>query len=370
MALCDGTRFAVFDLTRERWDDPEYDHPNADLPQHFNELFALLGAPCIAETIRRRQLGHLRRALEAQVDLRALDRTHTDVLEMIDAVRPIVLERREDHRRAGREHMAAESRSVLDAAGMWGHAQRLNRPHFIGHWGELERAVEFVRRQPPSHRIREFDDIERATIPRGAEQTRMWFPLRALRLGTAVLLSEEEGCGDYCREVARVAARQHAAGFADDPLLAASYRLQRLLGPLGWRLAARTKRSIDHDAAALAASLEAEEWLRLDGALGITSPDNFKRFAQLASARILRQVDPWTIDQVTERADEADALLDRLGTPDGFEELLSATDPWLPSWLTGDPLAELSITVLKRVRDRYSDGPIGVLADELLGDTT
>lgn len=97
----------------------------------------------------------------------------------------------------------------------------------------------------------------------------------------AALLIEDSGCGDYCRQVALDAAHSHATGFAEDPLLAEVYRLQKTLGPLGWRLAAASKSLLDEQAAQLEARLEVEEWLRLDGEIGITATDNYLRAARL-----------------------------------------------------------------------------------------
>jgi type I site-specific restriction endonuclease len=87
MVLCDGRRLAVFDVTRANWDTPIFDAPKATLPETFGELFATIGAPRVAEATRRRQLLHLREALEAQVDLDALEATVRDVQGIVDAAR-------------------------------------------------------------------------------------------------------------------------------------------------------------------------------------------------------------------------------------------------------------------------------------------
>jgi len=76
MVLCDGTRFAVFDVTTEKWDEPVFDRPKASIADSFDELFQLLGAPRVAEAVRKRQLRHLHEALEAQVDLAPLAWIH------------------------------------------------------------------------------------------------------------------------------------------------------------------------------------------------------------------------------------------------------------------------------------------------------
>jgi hypothetical protein len=72
MVLCDGQRIGVFDITHENWDTPELDIGHGEIAERFDDLFQVLGAPRIAEFVRRRQLRHLRLALEAQLDLDAL----------------------------------------------------------------------------------------------------------------------------------------------------------------------------------------------------------------------------------------------------------------------------------------------------------
>jgi hypothetical protein len=131
MMLCDGTRIAVFDVTQPEWDAPVYDYAKADLPAKFDELFAVLGAPRVAEAIRVQQLGHLKQALLAQVDLAALDATITDVAEIVKDARPIVIARREEIRREARERLDREGDVAVDKAGMWGHAAKLNGPYWF-----------------------------------------------------------------------------------------------------------------------------------------------------------------------------------------------------------------------------------------------
>ncbi len=193
----------------------------------------------------------------------------------------------------------------------------------------------------------------------------MWFPLRTLRMGAAALLAADEGCAEHCREIALEAARQHAQGFAAHPLLAAVYRLQRLLGPLGWRMAANSKAMLDKQAQELASSLEVEEWLRLDGQLGVTATDNYLRVARLLPIMIQAQIKDWSTSGLTAKADEIEMLLERLPTPSGFDHLQPAGDPWLNSWLTGDPLAKLSLTVIDGVPARASSGAVKELATRM-----
>lgn len=118
MVLCDGARLAVFDVTRVDWDTPLWDRPKADLADHFDELFSFLGAPRVAEKIRQLQMAHLRQALGAQIDLKALDETIAEVQSMVDEIRPRVRERREEIRREARERLDGAANAAVDAAGM------------------------------------------------------------------------------------------------------------------------------------------------------------------------------------------------------------------------------------------------------------
>lgn len=364
IVLCDGTRLGVFDVTVPEWTNPVFDHLKAELPARFDELFELIGAPRIAEAARRRQLGHLRTALEAQVDLAALDRTVQDVKQIADDVRPVVIARREDIRGEARRQAEERGRAAVEAAGMWGHAQHMNGPDFP-RWADIDRAVEIVRERPAIIRVREFDDIEKSTKPRGEEHTRMWFPLRVVRMGAAALLSIDEGCAEYCRAVALEAARQHATEFSGDPLLAAVYRLQRLLGPLGWRMAAVNKPKLDRQAEELAGSLEIEEWLRLDGQFGVTGNDSYLRAARLLPIMAMAQIKDWSVGGLTRAADDIEDALPKLPKPPGFERLQPATDPWLDSWLTGDPLAELSSIVIDELPNHADSNEVRALAAEM-----
>ncbi len=364
MVICDGARLGVFDLTVPEWTLPVFDHPKSELPRHFDDLANLIGAACIAETIRRRQLRHLKSALEAQIDLGALDRTIDDVKQMVADVRPQVTERRNEIRAEAHRDLSERGGAAVAAAGMWGHAQDINGPHFFN-WAPIDRAVEIVRDQPPRLRIREFDDIEKATTPKDEEATRMWFPLRTLRMAAAALLSEDEGCAEHCRAIALEAAQQHANGFADDPLLAATYRLQRLLGPLGYRMGALRMPTIKAEADALVKQLEPEEWLRLDGQFGMSADDGYSREARLMPIAFQAQISDWSVAGLTKTADEIEEALSKLPKPPGLDHLQPITDPWLDSWLTGDPLAKFSLTLIGILESKAETDGIRELIAEM-----
>ena len=364
IVLCDGTRIGIFDVTKVEWDEPVFDRLKEELPQHFGELFQLLGAPNVAESVRRRQLVHLRDALEAQVDLGALDRTGEDIAAMLSEVRPMVVQRRKEIREQVRIRAVQQGQKALDAAGMWGLAQHVNGPFFYRQ-SELDQAVGLVRDQSPDLRTQEFDLMMAATTPAGERHSRMWFPMRVLRMAAAITLSEDEGCGAHCREIARQAAHQHSTAFGDDPLLAEVYRLQRLLGPLGWRLAANAKNAIDAQAQVLVDTLDAEAWLKLDAQVGVSAQDLYVRTARLSPRMILAGVHPWNTETISATADGVQLLLESLLKPAGLAALQPAGDPWMNSWLTGDPVRSLSAWVLEDLAGRMVSGPIADLIAEL-----
>ncbi|MBB4661782.1 type I restriction enzyme HsdR N-terminal domain-containing protein [Conexibacter arvalis] len=365
IVLCDGTRLGMFDVTTPEWTTPVLDVQKSQLAERFDEVFSWLGAPRVAERGRQLHLGHLRNALEAQVDLEALNQTVAEVKSMVEEVRPAVVERRRQIRNEARERIHNAGRAATEKAGMWRQAQHLDGPAPVASWRNIEDTAEIVRRTAPIVRVREFDQIERATTPTGENETRMWFGLRAVRMGAAVLLSQTDGCAEHCIAEARRAAHHHATAFVDDRLLAASYRLQRALGQFGWRFAAIAKPQLDAQAAELVRALEVEEWLRRDGEIGITSADQYKRVALLSPRIIQAQIKPWTAEQVERVAVQTEERLDRLPRPNGLERLQPAGDPWLASWQR-DPLRDLSKAILQGI-PRHADDPLVLaLATELL----
>jgi len=364
IVLCDGTRIGIFDLAIPEWNVPVFDRPKAELPHHFDELFGWLGAPRVAERIRQLQMIHLRTALMAQVDLSALDRTIQEVTTMANEARPVVLKRREEIREQAREESQTRGQAAVDAAGIWGLTGHLNGPLFTT-MADIDRAVELVERQAPQNRVREFDQFERASTPRGQDHPRMWFWLRVVRMGCAIELVDDESCGEHCRAAAMQAAIDHANTFTEDPLSAAAYRLQRMLGPLGWRLSANMMPGIEASAKTLLESLEVEEWLRLDGQFGATAKDQYVRAALLSPRAIQARVEPWDVETLTAFAYSVEKLLDLLPKPADMEHLQPAGDPWQESWLTGDPLRDVTAATLHALGARENRPATVALAREL-----
>jgi hypothetical protein len=364
MVLCDGTRLGVFDVTVPDWDTPVFDRPKADLPDAFEELFDLLGAPRIAERVRRNQLSHLRTALMAQVALEPLDQTLQEVSAIVAEARPVVSQRREEIYNETRERIEKAGTSAIDAAGIWGWAAHLNGPLWST-LADIDHGVDLIKKRAPHVRGREFQDFERVCVKKEGEEPRMWFWLALARMGSAVLLCDDEGCGEMCREAAEAAAQNHATAFAEEPLQAASYELQRALGPLGWRVAANRKPAIDAAAQRIRENLEAEEWLRLDAEIGISGYASYKQQALFLPRALLLQVDPWDVETIQSSNKAVRAMLEVLPKPPGMEGLLPIGDPWQDSWLTGDPLYDATAATLEALAKREEGSAAGQLASEL-----
>jgi hypothetical protein len=147
----------------------------------------------------------------------------------------------------------------------------------------------------------------------------------------------------------------------------ATYRLQRALGRLGWRMAALNQSKFDDVAAKLADTLDAEEWLRRDGEIGLTAYDQYKRTARLLPTMIQASVSPWTLEVITGVAAEVEGQLEQMAKPAGFEDRQPIGDPWLESWKDGDPLRDLSTVLLKDLSGRTESERARTLAEELLG---
>lgn len=365
MMLCDGTRIGIFDVTTEDWPTPVVDILKADLPARFGELFDWIGAPRVAERVRRLQLRHLRTALETQLDLAALDTTLVEVQTIVDEVRPTVERRRREIRDGARAQALAKVQSLRDSAGMAAFAREVNEP-----WGprrlDVEVARDIVLGKAEPERIDAFEQLELATTPAGQTDSRMWFSVRALRLALAVALSDTAGCSTHCESSARVAARQHSTGFAEEPLLRAVYRLQKALGRLGWRVAAGTRPRLEVDAARLFSMMDAEEWLRLDGEYGVTAEETYLRMARFGPVHIQDRISPWTERHINDVAAAAEDLLQRMDKPADMEQFQPAGDSWYDSWEHGDPLRTLSIALLEYVRDAATGGRVQSLAGEIV----
>ena len=272
--LCDGQRLGVFDLTKDRWDVPEYDQPQQELPAHFDELQSILGAKRVAEWVRRRQLRHLETALRAQLDPAVLGQTVRDVQDMSQRVLPYVLEQQRDVARRARGKSVREMNEIDQRGGTWAVAGRVNGP-FPPFMADVDAVVNAVLRQSPQNRTRELDRFLLATRPWvGRDEpgpAKLWWPFRIIRLAAALRLAAEPDCGERATEiVSRGGSRS---------LLRASprVRLQLLLMLTSWslartfvrELAEMTAQQVENRAQEFRAEMDLEDWIAADAAIGL-----------------------------------------------------------------------------------------------------
>jgi hypothetical protein len=95
-----------------------------------------------------------------------------------------------------------------------------------------------------------------------------------------------------------------------------------------------------------------EEWLRLNGMIGVTSDDAYLWVARLAPRAVVANLNPWTVEAITEHAVAAEKLVRALPTPSGYDHLQPAPGPWLNSWIDRDPVRELTTLVPKHIASR------------------
>jgi hypothetical protein len=94
MALADGSRIRLFDVTLANWDEPVIDLSATDLESRFEELAEVLGPASIARAIRKRQLRYVEQALRAELDPHACVQLLQDVKSIIERARPAIADNR------------------------------------------------------------------------------------------------------------------------------------------------------------------------------------------------------------------------------------------------------------------------------------
>lgn len=292
MALANGERLCLFDVTQDEWDEPLMDVQQKELPSRFAELDAVLGAARVAEFVRRRQLRHLRTALLAQLDDDSLDQTLTDVSTIVDEVRPIVERNRSRVQFEAFEDAQREWDRVRREGDVWGLAFSANSPDVVV-GRDIDACTELVRERDPARRAAAFDEMLSAARVR--DTYRVTFSLRVLRLAVALRLVGYEGADATARAVAKQAARDAALGFPDDPIAAAAHRFERALPAF----LARIVLAHGTDAALAAASeakkhLDAERWLRENAVGGLGAEARLSRQVDLGFRQVWVAMEPWT----------------------------------------------------------------------------
>jgi hypothetical protein len=358
MVTVDAGGFRVFDPWDEHWDEPILTVALNEVAERIDDLRAVLGADRVADVIRRRHFDHLRKALSASLEFGVLSDAEQEFKDLIAQARASIDEKRSElHRKALKEYDELHE-SVLRNSGVWGVAQHNNTP-WVGSVAELRDFASAVLYQPEAQRPTQIglvwpaiEAVYKEKCPDGTPLLRPLWWLHIVVLGGSLKLRGQPGCEPHATGLATTAIRDTLLGFPDDPLAAASWRLQRKLIPLSARtvgVAAPLE-----DLSKLARQrLTAEDRIRYR-----MDPTWFlMHFVRISVIDYLAQIDPWTVERLDEESEKVTQSLRTIAVPDR-EWIGPAGDPWLGSWETVDTLLECALATLL-------DDPSG---DDLLAD--
>ena len=348
MVMANGVRLCVFDLTQEHWEEPVCDIAQADLPQRFAELEAILGARQVAEFVRRRQLRHLRQALSAQLDDEALDQTIEDVRAIVEEARPEVEARRNAVRReAWAEWLDREERWGAEV-GVWGIAFAANGAGVVT-GGQISDCARLIAEREPTDRAAAFDEM--ISVARIGDTTRQTFPLRVLRLGVALRCVAIEGCDPVARETAERLVSEAANGLRDDPTAAAAHEFERVMPALLARLVLLRGTSAAEAAVESAReTFDVERFLRATVLEGLSAEAMLNTSVALAFRQIWTTFEPWAADALTAAARRARGVLGELPAAQDVR-IGHVNNANYETHLTHDPLAPGTRNVVAQVAE-------------------
>ena len=340
MAIADGSKIDVFDLTLPIWDKPIVHIPQAELAERFDELANRLGARQVVLFVEGRQFRHLRTVMHSQVDPSALDRLVSDVEAMAKEARHDVLANRAAVLKQAAAEQEATTKMIDESTGTWAISQEVNFP-FASSWLAAKRAVEVVLSREDVQRLTEFRQFDLA-VPMKEGHRRVFWWWRAVRLAYAFQLRDNRECGAEADAIAREGLRAHLNLFADDDVARAAHRLQLAMVPLALRLAAS---SADLPATVEKWNKPLTDQVRLkhgytESGLAIGMIDLFMR-------AFWAQHTPWSASALNELAEGAENLLAGTNTA-GLAMLGPAHDSFLERWGVADPLVEATLTALER----------------------
>jgi hypothetical protein len=353
MALANGERFCLYDITEDEWDTPLLDIRQAELPSRFAELDSVLGARRVAEFVRRRQLRHLRTALLAQLDDTALDQTLRDVEVIVAEARPAVERNRQDvYLEAVRERID-EQDSTAREIGVWGMAFACMSPNSPT-TGDLMTCADMIRDAPANERVGVLEKMR--SVAMVGETVRMTVALRLLRLGTAVRLVDDDVCGDRARALAEEVAVEAATELADDPLGAAAHRFELVLPAFVCRAAMADVDEALTAAARLRDHTDPETWLRGDAKHGLGADATLERRIEMGFRLIWMNFAPWTVAALDRATDALRAALERTPLPRRDVRVGQVNNAFFETPLSHDPLRPGCRNVVADVADpRFVD---------------
>jgi hypothetical protein len=239
------------------------------------------------------------------------------------------LELRREALRAGQE----SRKQFLADYGVKGALNLLDSP-WIGSVADGREFAEAVLAQPVEKRSHELDLAWKILMGRP-----LWWS-NTVVLSGALELRGQDGCEPKATELVRELVRHHLLEFQDFPAGGASWRLQRALIPATARIVALAPLTELTDAVL-------ERMSAVEQAQTAIRPS--RMFVMLVGRFVstrLRNVDPWTAENLDALASEARAMLERLPIPPG-EWIGPLGDPWLQSWKDIDPLLMCGLAVLE-----------------------
>jgi hypothetical protein len=345
MVTVDAGGFRVFDPWDLHWDEPILEVGLNEVADRIEDLRAVLGVDRVGDVVRRRHLDHLRRALAASIEWEVVEDAEREFAELIKEVRANIDSRRlELHREAMREGEQLHDR-VLRESGVWGVVQQHNEP-WIGSLNGARDFANAVLYQEERQRPTQIGVVRRAVEAVYEERCRdgvelyrpLWW-LNIVVLGGCLELRGNPGCEPYATDIARQKVRDVLLGFPDDPAAAASWRLQRVATQFFVRAAALGP--LDELSRTARSSLSAEDQIRYR-----FEPSWFFAYAvRMSVIGMLSKIDPWTAEEIDKQEAVFAELLRRTRPPVG-EWMGPATDPWLESWKSVDPLLMCGLAAL------------------------
>jgi len=181
--------------------------------------------------------------------------------------------------------------------------------------------------------------VYRDNVREGGHLRRPLWWLHTVVLDGCLKLRGEAGCEPAATNFATQEVRNHLLAFPDDPVEAASWRLQRVLIPLAARIAGLGPHKDLSDAVRATLSPEDRIRYRLDPTFF------FMLTVRKVVIDLLGGIEPWTENRIDQEAVRARRDLERFPVPPS-EWIGPMGDPWLESWQDVDPMLMCGLSVL------------------------
>lgn len=349
VAIADGSRIVVHDLTGSDWATPVVDIPAGDLARRFDELLDIVGARNVARVVREGALAHLATSMAAELDEAAVDETVNAVRRLSVAAKPAVRENRRVVAADERRRSEAQRAALRAGAGLGALGQELNGPLGFS-TDNVRQGAELLEALRPEVREAELTELDETGRMRDGTLRRFW-ALRAYGAALALTVRHLEGCEDWAETTIRQSIREALLGFPDDATARAAYRLDRVL-PVAVTCALG-ERGVDFT------RIAAERTAHQDAEQRIRNPYSADHLAMneivMSCRRHWFTFDPWTADGI-----EAHTAILELGVESAPRSLRGvsgglALHGWTgDTWKSYDPYTEY-IAIFVHQRDAAAE---------------